>query len=404
MPYPVLPRLSLPALLLAALSINIAPGQEEDRPSVPQRNVADSLQPFVNRHILAGAVTLVASKDKILQIGAVGYADVAAKKPMHTDDLFWIASMSKPITAAALMMLVDEGQVHVDDPVEKYLPEFHGQMVAVEEDADHVLLKKPAHPITVRNLLTHTSGLPFMSRVEHRIDTLPLREAVLSYALSPLKFGPGTRYEYSNAGINTVGRIIEVVSGMPYEEFLQKRLLKPLGMKDTTFRPTEAQVQRLARSYKAKPGHSGLEEIPINQLTYPLTSTNRYPCPAGGLFSTAADLSCFCRMILAQGIFEGRRYLSPEAIQQMTTTQTPDKPGMPSYGFGWSVEKSSPGGKGLLSPGSFGHGGAYSTQMWIDPQKQLVLVLLVQHAGFPDGEGGKMNQAIQRAAVDQWGR
>lgn len=244
--------------------------------------VATALQPFVANHTLAGAVTLVATRDRVLNLEAVGYADVAAHKPMKTDALFWIASMSKPMTATALMMLVDAGKVRLEDPVEKYLPEFKGQMLAVEQDQTHALLKAPTRPITVRDVLSHTSGLPFMSRVERKIDTLPLRAAVLSYALTALKFEPGTKYDYSNAGINTVGRIIEVVSGMPYEEFMSRRLFKPLGMKDTTFWPTPKQLQRLAKSYKPNAEKTGLEEITVDQLTYPLNDANRGPSPAGG--------------------------------------------------------------------------------------------------------------------------
>ena len=142
------------------------PFRGPDASSCLAKGVASSLQPFIDNHVLAGAVMLVASKDKVLSLEAVGYADIAAKKPMQTDNLFWIASMTKPITATALMMLVDEGKVSVDDPVEKYLPEFKGQMLAVEQEQGKAVLKKPAHPITVRNLLTHTSGLPFKSPVE----------------------------------------------------------------------------------------------------------------------------------------------------------------------------------------------------------------------------------------------
>ena len=216
--------------------------------------VATALQPFVDRGTLAGAVTLVATRDRMLSLETVGYADVAAKTPIRSDALFWIASMSKPMTATALMMLVDEGKVRLDDPVEKYLPEFHGQMVVAEKTDDRLVLKKPAHPITVRNILSHTSGLPFSSLMEQpTLDLLPLRDAARSYAMTPLQFEPDTRYQYSNAGINTAGRIIEVVSGMPYEEFMDRRLFRPLGMVDTTFWPSERQLSRLARAYKPGP-------------------------------------------------------------------------------------------------------------------------------------------------------
>jgi hypothetical protein len=174
----------------------------------------------------------VASKDEILSLEAVGYADIAAKREMRTDDLLWIVSMSKSMTATALMMLVDEGEVSVDDPVETYLPEFRGQMLEVKQAEGQPLLKTPAHPITVRNILTHTSGLPPKTDVERpTLDTLPLRDAVRSYAKTPLQFGPDSQWQYSNAGINTAGRIIEVVGGMPYEEFMDKRLFQPSGMR-----------------------------------------------------------------------------------------------------------------------------------------------------------------------------
>ena len=187
------------------------------------RKIAPVLQPFVESQTLAGAVTLVASPEKILSLEAVGWADVAAKKPLRTDAVFWIASQSKPITAAALMVLVDEGRVNVDDPVEKYLPEFKGQMVAPQKGETEPV--KPRHAILVREVLSHTSGLPFKSDMEQpTLDLFPLAERVRSYAKVQLLFQPGTKSQYANAGINTAGRIIEVVSGMPYEKFLDERI------------------------------------------------------------------------------------------------------------------------------------------------------------------------------------
>jgi len=351
--------------------------------------VALSVQPFVDRHELAGAVMLVADRDKVLTVEAVGWADVAAQKPMHTDSMFWIASQSKPITAAALMLLVDEGKVNVDDPVEKYLPEFRGQMVVAEKDADHVLLRRPKHPITVKNLLSHTSGLPFKSALEEpTLDRYPLALRVRSYAMTPLDFEPDSKYQYSNAGINTAARIIEVVTGLPFEKFLDERLFRPLGMKDTTFWPSEEQAARIAKAYKPGPGNQGLAETRIEQLHYPLTDrSERFPMPAGGLFSTAHDIARFYQMLLDGGQWKGKRYLSEAAVKHLTSRQTP--PGLKdSYGFGFAVGNA-----------SFGHGGAYSTNTSADTQRGLILVWLVQHAGFP-GEGGKSQDAFRRAALE----
>lgn len=224
----------------------------------------------------------------------------------------------------------------MDDPVEKYLPEFRGQMVVAEKDDQHVLLKKPAHPITVKNVLSHTSGLPFRSAIEvPTLDRLPLADRVRSYAMTPLDFEPDSKYQYSNAGINTAARIIEVVSGMSFEQFLDERLFKPLGMHETTFWPDEAQAARVAKSYKPGADKQGLEETTISQVQYPLTDRrNRYPMPAGGLFSSATDLARFYQMLANGGQFDGRRYVSEAAVKQLTSKQTPD--GVANeYGFGF---------------------------------------------------------------------
>ena len=386
---------ALPVLALAALPLSAA-----------EPRIAESLQPFVDNHTIAGAVTLVASRDKILSLEAVGCSDLAAKTPMRTDDLFWIASMSKPITATALMMLVDDGKVKLDDPVEKYLPEFKDQWMIAEQDKEHVLLKKPSHPITVRNVLSHTSGLRPTSAMETpTLDLLPLRDAVRSYAMTPLQFDPDSEYRYSNAGINTAGRIIEVVSGMPYDEFLRKKLFDPLGMKDTTFRPSEEQVKRLAKSYKADKEGKDLVETPITQCFYPLTDPKRQPFPAGGLFSTAADVGVFGQMILNGGTYGGKQYLSEDAVRQMTSTQTGDLlnqgKGEGGYGLGWSTSRKARAD--AVIPGPCGHGGAYATNLWIDPERGLATVFMVQYSG-PGGEVGKARGAFEKAAADAFAK
>jgi CubicO group peptidase (beta-lactamase class C family) len=374
-------------LVLCSLAVFALTASRAGEPS----RIAAALQPFVDSHSLAGAVTLVASSNNFLAVDCVGYSDVGAKKAMQPDAMFWIASQSKSMTAAAFMMLVDEGKVSVDDPVEKYLPEFKGQMLLVEQSGRKTVLQKPAHAILIRELLSHTSGLPFKSRVEEpTLDGLPLREAVMSYALSPLQFEPGTKYQYANAGINTAARIIEVVAGMPYEEFMQQRLFKPLGMKDTTFWPTEKQTRRIAKSYQPNAAKNDLEERKIDQLHYPLSDhTVRFPMPAGGLFSTAQDVAKFCQMILRGGELGGKRYLSENAVKMMTSKQTGDAV-QESYGFGWAV-----------GPDWTGHGGAESTNMEINRQNGLIFIFMVQHAGFPN-DGGKSRDAFQQAASSQW--
>ena len=390
----------IPALLgvtlLAATSMN----QSNDK-------LAAAIQPFVDRHSLAGAVMLVANRERVLDVACVGLADIAGGKAMKPDDLFWIASESKPITATAFMMLVDEGKVHLDDPVSKYLPEF-GQLwvedhlqvidprfnpnesVIGEGPREHMVLTRPSHPITVREILSHTSGMRFSSLIENpTLDLMPLRDAVGSYALTPLETDPETKYSYSNAGVNTAGRIIEVVSGMPYEKFLEERLFKPLGMKDTTFLPNKHQIERLAKSYKPDEAKTNLLETPITQLKYPLDDPHRYPFPAGGLFSTSADMCRFGRFILNGGVYEGRRLVSEQSIHEMTTKQTGPHVDT-QYGLGWGVGE------------TFGHGGAYSTDLTIDPKHGLVLIWMVQQAGFAN-DGDQAVGVFKRLATELYG-
>ena len=350
----------------------------------PAQSIASQLQPLVDHGALAGAVTLVANKDKVLSLEAVGYADVAAKKPMTKDALFWIASMSKPMTTTAFMMLVDEGKVKLDDPVEKYLPEYKDVMVTGKKGDLH---EKPAHLVMVREVMSHTGGVVPRSPKEPQIDILSLQDNVKVYPTVGLHFQPGTDYEYSNGGINTAGRIIEVITGKPYEEYMDERLFKPLGMKDTTFWPSDEQVSRLAKSYKANAAKTALEETVVNQLTYPLNNRKRSPCPAGGLFSTAADVGVFCQMLLNGGQLNGKRYISEAAIKELSRKQTPESV-KNSYGFGFAVNGT-----------QYGHGGAYSTNMNIDPQHGLVTVFMVQNAGWLE-EGKKAQGIFSKAAND----
>ena len=392
-------------VLVSMLTGRDASAQQANLPT--SKKIAEALQPYVDSQALAGAVTLVADKEKILSIDTVGFADVAAKKAMPTDALFWIASQSKPITGAALMILVDEGKVDLNAPVSKYLPEFGDVWLATERDNDHILLKRPARRITVRDCMNHTSGMPFQSVLEKpTLDLLPLREAVRSYAMTPLNREPDSHYDYSNAGINTAGRIIEVVSGMPYEKFMDERLLKPLGMGDTSFWPDAAQAARIAKSYRPNAAKDNLDEIQVDQLTYPLTDRQRRPSPAGGYFSTAHDMAVFGMLILNGGVHDGKRLVSEASIRQLTSTQAGAKlnddsrPG--GYGLGFSTSTKSTSDTSPVPVGPCGHGGAYATNLWVDPARGLVTVYLVQHAGFIAG-GDQARGVFEKAATEKYG-
>ncbi len=387
--------------LCSALVINvICPVQAEK----PVAGVAEAMEGFVKEGQLAGAVTLVAQKGKVVSFEALGYQNLETKKPMQKDCLFWIASMTKPITAMGIMVLQDEGKLSVNDPVEKYLPEFKGQMLLKEKTADQTVLVKPSRQITIKDLLMHTSGLVSNSPLDKdAIDVLTLKEAVLTYALSPLQFEPGSKWQYCNPGINTLGRIIEVVSGEEYAAFLNERFFKPLGMRDTTFWPNQEQLQRLATSYKATADEKGLEPATIKYLTPPFSNVKRSPLAAGGLFSTAEDLLKLYQMMVNGGETDGKRYLSQAALKEMTTIHSGDlkcsfTEGM-GMGLGVHVVREPTGVTATLSPGTFGHGGAYGTQGWIDPQKQVIHLLLIQRAGLKNSDASPMRQAFHEASA-----
>jgi len=369
----------------------------------PADAISDRMQQFVDKDVVSGSVTLVATKDGVKHLAAVGQADLASGRAMKTNDLFWIASMTKPITATAVAILAEEGKLSFDDPVQKHLPEFTGQWLVETKEPNRLTLVKPARPITIRDLLTHTSGL---GDVKTPRPHSTLAELAMAYSQVPLQFPPGSKWQYSNSGINTLGRVVEVVSGVPFAEFMQQRVFDPLGMKETTFWPSEAQAARLAKCYKSNKETGKLEEAPMIYITGALSDRKRTPFPTGGLYSTAEDVARFYRAMLNGGTLDGATILKPETAKLITTRQTGDmkmgfSEGM-SWGYGFQVVKDPQGATSALSPGTFGHGGAFATQSWADPQRGLIFILMIQRSGLsPNGDSSEIRAAFQQAAVDQ---
>jgi CubicO group peptidase (beta-lactamase class C family) len=363
--------------------------------------VPEALQQLVNSNEIPGAVALVATKDGVLHLSAVGKSDLASGRKMKTDDIFWIASMSKPMTSVAIAMLADDGKLSFDDPVEKYLPEFRDMWVDGEQTAQQRVLANAARPITLRDLLTHTSGLG-----EYRVTdphwTLAAMVKVL--AREPLRFQPGTRWSYSTAGMDTLGRVVEVVSGVPYDKFLQSRLFNPLGMKDTTFWISPSQKKRFVQPIILKSGK--LQPAPIDYMYGgAVTDRERPPLGGAGLFSTAEDVTKFYQMMLNHGAANGHQILKPETVVEMTRKQTGNlkaRAGMP-WGLGFCVvEDPAPMESNMtLSPGTFGHGGAFGTQSWADPTRGIIYVLMISRDKLqPTPDDSVTRRAYQKAVAD----
>lgn len=351
--------------------------------------IAARMERFVADGAISGAVTLVASKDKVLHTAAVGKADLEANRAMQPDALFAVASMTKPISATAVMILKDEGKLALDDPVSKYIPEFADAKLKSGESL--------ARPITLRDLLTHTSGLGGDQRLEGSLE-----ETAKVLAQRGLDFQPGTKWQYS-PGLTVCGRVVEVASGQAFEDFLAERIFVPLGMQDTTFVLSDEQRPRLATLYK--PGENGKGLAPAQHwLNDPAEAKSRGPNPSGGLFSTAADMARFYQMVLNSCELDGQRIVSRESVKEMTSVQTRDlatgfTPGN-GWGLGWCVVQEPQGVTGMLSPGSFGHGGAFGTQGWIDSERNLIFVLMIQRTGLPNSDASDMRKEFQRLAVE----
>ena len=359
--------------------------------------IGAALEEMIAKNEIAGAVTAVVSRDRVLHLQATGLADVASKRPMTPEALFWIASMTKPVTGVAVLMLQDEGKLSVSDPVAKYLP-----FAALKTPSG-----MPAN-LTIRQILTHTSGLGEASASDAR-QAKTLSDLVPLWLAAPMQYEPGERWKYTQSGINAGARIVEVVSGMTFDVFVQKRIFDPLRMKDTTFYPTDTQRARLATAY-AKNQAGALDPVPP-RAEY--GARDRPPQGNGGLYSTAPDYLRFCQMLLNGGTFEGRQYLSAAAMALLTTPQTGDLPtgffqsetyGNRGANYGWGITTSivrtpHDGVAAMLSPGTYGHGGAWGTQAWIDPVKGVGYIMMVQRSNFPNSDASDVRRAFQEAAA-----
>ena len=349
-------------------------------PQLP--GVAAAIQKAIAAREITGAVTLVVTKDQMLDRESIGLADVASGRAMTSDALFNIMSMTKPITATAILMLQDDGKLRVTDPVAKFIPAFAALKTPSGQPAN----------LTIAQLMTHTSGLGEGAgdamRTAHTLaDLMPI------FLAAKMQYEPGAQWKYTQSGLNTAARIVEVASGQSFPEFLNARLFGPLGMKDTTHTPTQAQVPRIATPYAKNKETGALEAGRVN----PPAPGERPTTGNAGLYASGPDYARFCQMLLNGGTLDGHRYLSPEAMKLLTTVQTGELPtgffqteifGKRGLNYGWGIgtcilKTPHDGVPAMLSPGTYGHGGAWGTQAWIDPVKGVAYVLMVQRSNFP---------------------
>lgn len=393
---------SLTALSLLLLTTNLA-ATEFDGSKLFELRAA--IQKSIDDRHVTGAVVIVGSTSGVSHIEVGGIRNVATYENMTVDTVFRIASMTKPIVALAVLQLQDAGLLNVNDPVEKHLPEFTGQMLSAGKSVDgNVMLKKPPRPITIRDLLTHTSGLPggYPAKFNELYFTrhLTLAESIYMQSQRPLDFEPGTKWAYCNAGIDTLGRIVEVVSKEPFDVYLKRHLFHPLGMHDTECFIRPDQRPRIAVVYEAKDG----KLVEVSRPLIGLELDAKHPMPAGGLCSTVTDLARLYQCLLNGGELHGRRIIQTTTLAEMTKTQTGDLTtgfvdGM-SFGYGFAVVKEPKGVTSMLSAGSYGHGGAFGTQGWLDPKQDLFVIILVARAGMPGGDAHELRRAVQQIAVD----
>ena len=376
--------------------------------------ISTTSQQFIDEERLAGAVTIVARHGKVVHFEAYGMMDIEANKPMQRDTIFRIYSMTKPIAAAAVMILCEEGKLQLDAPASTYLPELGGLKVAADADGESLTLVEADRNMTVSDLMRHTAGLPGAARYMagqtavdkryreaglHLLHACNLQEMVERLGRIPLLYQPGTKWHYSIAA-DVLGRLIEVASGQSFDVFLDERIFQPLGMHDSGFYVPKEKIDRFASTYGPKPG-GGLQIIDTPEGgTSNISKTSfiqkpKFLSAGGGLVSTAVDFARFCLMLSSRGIFDSKRLMKSESVELMTRNHLPEnlipldkKPneryaGL-GFGLGVSVRVQQTDWVPTSEVGEYGWIGGASTEFWISPRDALVAITLAQNIPFSE--------------------
>jgi CubicO group peptidase (beta-lactamase class C family) len=400
-----LPRLL--AIASFALFVQAAPAAVHDLPAAKPESegmsterlarLSAGMRELVEQGRLAGAVTMVARHGKVVEFDAAGKRDIGANSPMQKDSIFRIYSMSKPITGVAMMILFEEGKWQLNDPVSKYIPEFANLKVYGTDAHNNVVMKEQAHPMTMVELMSHTGGLTYgffsstpVDKMQVEADVLnpnnSLDEFIKRVAKLPLNSQPGSEWHYS-ISVDIQGYIVQKLSGMPFEEFLDKRIFKPLGMVDTAFYVPKEKLGRFAQFYNydkdGKMQVVGVKEL----LNHDFAAKPALPSGGGGLVSTASDYMRFCEMLRNGGELDGTRILSPLTVELMRTNVLPPtipvvSPGT-GFGLDFAVYIDPVAAGGYYAKGSYFWGGAAGTWFWIDPVNDLIVIGMIQQVAGP---------------------
>jgi CubicO group peptidase (beta-lactamase class C family) len=418
---PVLLGFLILGAFAAAQDLPVAKAESLGLSSERLERIGTAVQRSIDDKRIAGAVTLVVRHGKVGWFKSQGMMDREAAKPMQPDALFRICSMTKPITTAAAMMLYEEGKFLLDDPVSKYLPEFKTMKVLVKPASGEPYSIPATKEITIRDLMRHTSGItyqwngdlgPMYEKAGVASGLLPydgtIGDSVKNLAGLPLLFNPGQRFEYS-LGVDVLGRLVEVWSGKPLDEFFRTRIFAPLGMKDTYFFPPDNKLDRLTTAYTYFP-EKGLNRFPdtpiregsfVYSADYPSRGPKKLFSGGAGLVSTAMDYARFCQMMLDEGKVGSAHLLSRKTIELMTHDQLGKISADEAFGLGFGID----GIKGPLSElgsvGEYDWGGFFYTGFIIDPKEQMIVIFMAQL--HPTGDltlDRKVNTLAYQAIID----
>jgi CubicO group peptidase (beta-lactamase class C family) len=390
-----LAALSVQPALAAVHDLPTASAETEGMSAERLAHLSAGMKELVDGGRLAGAVTMVSRHGKVVEYDAVGKRDIAANAPMQKDSIFRIYSMSKPITGVAMMILFEEGKWQLNDPVAKYIPEFAKLKVYSTDANGNLTPKDQNHPVTMRELMSHSGGFTYGYFSNTAVDKLQLEADVLNsnntldefikrVAKLPLNSQPGTEWHYS-ISVDIQGYIVQKLSGMPFEEFLERHIFKPLGMTDTAFYVPKEKLNRFAEFYNYD-NDGKLHAVGVHEgLNHDFAAKPALSSGGGGLVSTAADYMRFCQMLLNGGQLEGVRILSPLTVELMHTNMLPASlptfvPGA-AFGLDFAIYTDPALAGGYYGKGTYQWGGAAGTWFWIDPVNDLIVVGMIQQAG-----------------------